>query len=97
MKRRQFELPAINVTDLIGVLCKIRAERYPFERHIALRTFSAWVFWPTEPEVISQAQIVSAAQVIRMIRTDQLQLKQPDKARCVAKIASEAMPPELAV
>jgi len=95
MTRKPFEgLPDVDVADLIKVICKIRQERYRFERHIALRTFSAWVFWPTNSRIIHHAKIVSAARVIRMVQEGDLPVEPSKKMECLANIVKEAMPLE---
>lgn len=91
MKYKPANLLPIDVTDLIQVLCNLRAEHFEFERHVALRTFSAWISWPTEPEVINQAWIVSAGLVLRMILKNDLPLASSRKAHCVADLKERAM------
>jgi hypothetical protein len=94
MKLKPSDLPTVDITDLIAVICKLRAERYKFERHVALRTFSAWMLWPMEPRIVDQAKIVSAGRVIRMILAGDLHIESTEKRKCLANIVNEAMPLE---
>jgi hypothetical protein len=65
MNTPQLFLPKlIDVADLIEVICGLRQEAYPYERYVSLLTFSAWLRWPSDPDIIKQARIVSMARII---------------------------------
>ncbi len=51
----------VDLTDIIALLTDLRRPRFQHEKHIALMTFSAWLNWPNNSEVLEHAQIVSAA------------------------------------
>lgn len=82
-----------DITDLIEVLCDIREESYPFEKHVALLTFSAWMIWPQKPEVINHAKIVAAALIIKGMNSKAITLKESERSKHIAAIAEHAMPP----
>jgi hypothetical protein len=88
------QFPEVNIGDLMEVICNHRQEAYKFERHIALRTFSAWVLWPNQLGVVSQAKIVSAALTIRMVRSDE-SITGRERAGVIAAIMKNAVQPEL--
>jgi hypothetical protein len=88
------QYPNIDIGDLMEVICNYRKEKYQFERHIALRTFCAWVLWPNQLGIINHAQIVSAALTMRMIRRGSLLLAAHERTRVIAAIMKNAVHPE---
>jgi hypothetical protein len=83
-----------NVRNLIEVICALKEERYPFERHVALLTFGAWLRWPTEPDVVEQAEIASAARLILAIDFGEIRrVLKSRRQEVIAEIASKVFTP----
>jgi hypothetical protein len=56
-----------DVVDLISLICLGRKERYAFERHLALLTFSLWVLDPKDPHFVERGRFLGAAQIAKML------------------------------
>jgi hypothetical protein len=87
------ELKQPNITDLIDVICAHRRERFPFERHIALITFSTWLHWPQNPRVVNQGKLIAAALVVDAIRKGSLGLSNDQKQSARHEIESKLLAP----
>jgi hypothetical protein len=45
----------IDVGQLMEVICGYRKERYRFERIVSLMTFSGWLRWPKDTEILRRS------------------------------------------
>jgi hypothetical protein len=72
----------VDVPRLMEVICGYQEERYPFEKYVALMTFSAWLLIPKEADVVRRAELISAASVILAINHEKLPVP-PSKKRAV--------------
>ena len=51
----------INLTDLVQLVCGDRVENFPFERHIAIMTFSVWLWHRDQLPVVEYGKLIAAA------------------------------------
>jgi hypothetical protein len=65
MKKKQ---PATDIVDQVHVLSGIRKEVFPFEKYVALFTFTAWMNFPNDPAVVTHARVMAVAQVYLWVR-----------------------------
>jgi hypothetical protein len=82
---------SIGIEELIGTICGNRAEKFPFEKIVALITFSVWLRWPDKPEVVRQGRLVAIAHVILALHEGALPTGK--KRQTVQKIIDEAFDP----
>jgi hypothetical protein len=82
-----------DVTGLIEVICGLRAERYPFERYVALLTFNTWLRWPAQPDAVEQAEIVAAARLILGLDYGEIKVAKEQRQRTIEEIASKIFTP----
>ena len=94
MKLDRQLLPQVDITDLIRILCGFRRERFKFEKDIAFRTFNAWMLWPDQPDVVYQAQIISAGLIIKAIKGGFLSLKTTSRSKWISALMEHVMPLE---
>jgi hypothetical protein len=81
------DLEHVDIPRLMEVICGFRKERYPFERYVALMTFSVWLVIPKEEDCVRRAQLISAASVILTIENEKLELRSSKKRSVIEQIA----------
>jgi len=77
----------VDIPRLMEVICGFRKERYPFEKYVALMTFSVWLVIPKEIEHVRRAQLISAASVILTIENGRLEVPSSKKRFVIDQIA----------
>jgi hypothetical protein len=55
----------LDIPDLISLICDLRKEAYPFERHLALLSFGLWVIEPQDAAFLSHGRLIGAAQLVQ--------------------------------
>jgi hypothetical protein len=82
---------SIAIEEVIETICGIRAERFPFEKIVALITFSVWLNWPDKPEIVRQGRLIAIAHLILALNDNELPTSK--KRATVQKIIDEAFDP----
>jgi hypothetical protein len=82
----------VDLPRLIEVICGFRKERYPFEKYVALLTFSVWLLIPKEDDCVRRAELISAASVILAINNGKLGVPSSKKHSVIDRIAKTMLP-----
>jgi hypothetical protein len=72
--KEESEPKQVDLTDLMEVICGYRRERFSFERLVAAMTFSAWLHFPLDPDMVEFGRLMAAANVIRALKNGFLKL-----------------------
>jgi hypothetical protein len=76
----------IDVGQLMEVICGYRKERYRFERIVSLLTFSGWLRWPNDSEILSQVRLISAANVITAVDRGLFKVPKAQRKRVIDQL-----------
>jgi hypothetical protein len=80
----------VDIPDLIKVICDYRTERYPYERYVALPTFSMWLSAPKVPETVRLAATVFAARVILAIHRGEIEHSESLRQGAIDEVVKHA-------
>jgi hypothetical protein len=83
---------SIAIEEVIETICGIRPERFPFEKIVALITFSVWLHWPDKLEIIQQGRLIAIAHLILVVEENGLSTGKKREAT-VQKIIDKAFHP----
>jgi len=84
----------INLTDLVQLVCGDRTENFPFERHIAIMTFSVWLWHRDQLPVVEYGKLIAAANVITEINRGARKRRGPERAQTARTIFETVATPE---
>ena len=84
----------ISLTDLVQLVCGDRVENFPFERHIALMTFSVWLWHRDQLPVVEYGKLIAAAKVITQINRGARNRRGPERAQTARTIFEAVATPE---
>ena len=84
----------INLTDLLQLVCGDRVENFPFERHIAIMTFSVWLWHRDQLFVVEYGKLIAAAKVITEINRGARNRRGPERAQTARTIFEAVATPE---
>ena len=84
----------INLTDLVQLVCGDRVENFPFERHIAIMTFSVWLWHRDQLPVVEYGKLIAAAKVITEINRGARKRRGPERAQTARTIFEAVATPE---
>ncbi len=84
----------INLTDLVQLVCGDRVENFPFERHIAIMTFSVWLWHRDQLPVVEYGKLIAAAKVITEINRGARNRRGPERAQTARTIFEAVATPE---
>jgi hypothetical protein len=87
---RDSQSSEIGVGRLMEVICGIREEQYPFQRYVALLTFSTWLGWPFASNVVKLGETVAAARVVLAIDHSEIKVPKAEREGVIGKISREA-------
>jgi hypothetical protein len=83
----------VNIPDLMEVICDYRKEAFPFEKYVALMTFSTWLHAPIEPEIVLQSRIIAAALVMLSMNNGRLPILTSERKATIDAIVKNAFQP----
>ena len=84
----------INLTDLVQLVCGDRVENFPFERHIAIMTFSVWLWHRDQLPVVEYGKLIAAAKVITEVNRGARNRRGPERAQTARTIFEAVATPE---
>ena len=84
----------IDLTDLVQLVCGDRLEDFPFERHIAIMTFSVWLWHRDQLPVVEFGKLIAAAKVITEINRGARNRRGPERAQTARTIFEAVATPE---
>jgi hypothetical protein len=84
----------INLTDLVQLVCGDRVENFPFERQIAIMTFSVWLWHRDQLPVVEYGKLIAAAKVITEINRGTRKRMGPERAQTARTIFEAVATPE---
>jgi hypothetical protein len=84
----------INLTDIVQLVCGDRVENFPFERHIAIMTFSVWLWHRDQLTVVEYGKLIAAAKVITEINRKSRKRRGPERAQTARTIFETVATPE---
>jgi hypothetical protein len=87
------ETPHIDVGRLIEILSGLRKEEYPFQRYVALLTFSTWLGWPDAPNVVEMAETVAVARVLLAIDRTEIEVRKSQRDKVIQEVFRKALNP----
>jgi hypothetical protein len=79
----------IDVADLMEVICGYRKEAFPFEKYVAIMTFSSWLY-SSDLEFNHQARIIATALLIRAIHRGALKVDVGERQSTIDRISKLA-------
>jgi hypothetical protein len=82
----------VDIPDLMEVVCDHRKEAFPFEKYVALMTFSTWLRAPRQPEIVRQGRIIAVALLMLSIDNGQLPVSVSQRKSTIDAIATSAFP-----
>jgi hypothetical protein len=85
--------PVVDIPHLMEVICGYQKEVYPFERYVAMLTFTTWLHSPAQAEIALQARVVAAALVIQAIHNGRLPVSPKQREAKINSIADRAFRP----
>jgi hypothetical protein len=83
----------IDVGRLIEILSGLRKEEYPFQRYVALLTFSTWLGWPSAPNVVEMAETVAVARVLLAIDRGEIEVRKSERDKVIQEVFHKALKP----
>jgi hypothetical protein len=84
---------AVDIPDLMKVICGFRAEAFPFERYVALLTFGTWLHASEQPDVVRQARLIAAGLLMTAIHSGRLAVPPSERHATINAITSNAFHP----
>jgi hypothetical protein len=87
------ESSVIGVGHLMEVISGLRPETYPFQRYVALLTFSTWLGWPSDPHVVEMAETVAVARLLLAIDRGEIQVQKSQRNKIIQEVSRQAFKP----